>query len=120
MSPSTTSGTGPAAATGSGRRTAWTSDPLAPLLFACGLAPCLRELEEALQELAGARGLPRSSVRVLAYLDDVAVLTPPELAVEVLPTAQRVLGAFGLQLSLDKTQASSHAAARPAGLDERY
>ena len=95
-------------------------DPLAPLLFACGLNPRLRELEEALQDLAAARGLQRSRVRVLAFLDDLAVLTPPELAAEVLPTAQRVLGSFGLVLAPEKTQAWSASAARPDGLEERY
>ena len=95
-------------------------DPLAPLLFACGLAPRLQELGEALQDLGEARGLLRCRVRVLAFLDDVAVLAPPELAAEVPATAQRVLGAFGLQLAHEKTQAWSLAAARPEGLEERY
>ena len=38
-------------------------------------------------------------------------------AAEVFPTAQRVLGAFGLDLSPAKTQAWSKAAACPAGLE---
>jgi len=95
-------------------------DPLAPLLFACGLGPRLRELEEALQDAALARGLPRASVRVLAFLDDLAVLTPPELAAEVVPTAHRVLGAFGLELNTGKTQVWSRASPRPTGVAAQH
>ncbi len=51
-------------------------DPLAPLLFACGLAPRLQELEEALQERAHELRLDFWRVRVLAFLDDVAVTAP--------------------------------------------
>ena len=92
-------------------------DPLAPLLFACGLRPHLQKLEEELQDLARARGLAPRRVRVFAFLDDLAVLTPPELAGEVVPTARRLLANFGLELRAEKTQAWSRAAARPAGLD---
>ena len=78
-------------------------DPLAPLLFACGLGPGLHELEEALRDAAAVRGLARESVRVFAYLDDLAILTPPELAAEVLPTARRMLDALELELNAAKT-----------------
>ena len=95
-------------------------DPLAPLLFACGLRPRLQELEGVLQDLAAAQGLPRSNVKVLAFLDDVAVITPPEIAAQVFPSAQRIFGAFGLELSDAKTQAWSPASARPADLEQRF
>jgi len=95
-------------------------DPLAPLLFACGLGPRLAGLEEALRDRAEARGLPRESVRVLAYLDDVTVLTPPDLAGEVLPAAQRVLGAFGLEVNAAKTQVWSRGSTRPTGVPEEH
>ena len=57
-------------------------DPLAPLLFACGIAPRLRELEAELREQARTRGLAPDRVHVFAFLDDVVVLAPPELAAE--------------------------------------
>jgi hypothetical protein len=95
-------------------------DPLAPLLFACGLRPGLRGLEDALRDAATARGLARESVRVFAYLDDLAVLTPPGLAADVLPTAQRVLDAFELELNAAKTQVWSRASPRPTGVPEEH
>ena len=95
-------------------------DPLAPLLFACGLAPKLAELEKRLRQLAQERGLDPNRVRVLAYLDDVTVLVPPELATEVLPAAQAALGALGLELRADKTQAWSRESACPPGLQEHW
>ena len=95
-------------------------DPLAPLLFACGLAPHLRDLEDELRDLARARGQDPSRIRVLAYLDDVAVLAPPELAAEVLPTAQRVLSLAGLELQPGKTQAWSRASPCPPGLERQW
>ena len=82
-------------------------DPLAPVLFACGLAPHLQALEDELQELARSHGLPARRVRVLAYLDDVALLAPPELAAEALAAAERHLAVLGLELNLGKTQAWS-------------
>ena len=95
-------------------------DPLAPLLFACGLKPRLRRLEEALVEKARAQGLAPHRVRVFAYLDDVAVLTPPELAAEVWPTALRILGELGLDPNEAKTQVWSAAAPCPPGLEEQW
>ncbi len=80
-------------------------DPLASLLFACGLRTRLRTLEEELQEEARRRNLGPSAAHVLAYHDDVVVTTPAELATEVLPTAWRVLGELGLELQPGKTQA---------------
>ena len=71
-------------------------DPLAPLLFACGLAPKLAELGDSLQQAARARGLAPSRARVLAYLDDVVLLVPPELAAEAVLEAQAKLGKLGL------------------------
>ncbi len=95
-------------------------DPLAPVLFACGLAPCLAALEDELQQLARDRGLDPSKVRVLAYLDDVAVLVPPELATEAQPAAQRALGVFGLELRPEKTQAWARRGDCPAGLEQQW
>ena len=57
---------------------------------------------------------------MLAYLDDVVVVTPPELAGEVLPAAQRALGAAGLALELAKTQAWSPCSACPPGLERQW
>ena len=84
------------------------------------MGPGLRELEEALRDAAAARGLARERVRVFAFLDDLAVLTPPELAAEVLPTAQRVLDAFELELNAAKTQVWSRASPRPTGVLEEH
>ncbi len=95
-------------------------DVLTPLLLACGLAPHLRDLEGELRDLAHARGLVSSRIRVLAYLDDVAVLAPPELAAEILPTAQRVLSLAGLELQPGKTQAWSRASPCPPGLERQW
>jgi len=95
-------------------------DPLAPLLFACGLGPRLADFEETLKHRAAALGLPRESVWVFAYLDDLAVLTPPGLAAEVLPAAQAALDAFELELNAAKTQVWSRASPRPAGVAEEH
>ena len=59
-------------------------------------------------------------MRVLAYLDDLAVLVPPELAAAVQPAARDALGAFGLDLRPEKTQAFSKRAACPQGLEEQW
>jgi hypothetical protein len=95
-------------------------DPLAPLLFACGLKPCLEALEADLQQRARDAGLDPSRVRVLAYLDDVAVLVPPGLATAVLPAARGALEPFGLDLRPEKTQAYSKRTACPEGLEEQW
>ena len=95
-------------------------DPLAPLLFACGARPALRELEEALRGAASAQGLRATDVHVLAYLDDVIVLTPPELAGAVETAAQAALGALGLELQPQKTQVWSAQAPCPPGLEARW
>ena len=95
-------------------------DPLAPLLFSCCLGPRLAKLEEALVDLAREHGLDPHRVRVLAYLDDVSVLTPPELAAHVLPAAQRILGEVNLELEPRKTQMWSAASPFPEGLEERW
>ena len=95
-------------------------DPLAPLLFACGLAPRLRALQQGLRDLAIERGVDPSRVRVLAYLDDVVVMVPPVMAGEVLPMAQRLLGEIGLLLRSDKTQVWSARAPCPAGLESQW
>ena len=91
-------------------------DPLAPLLFACGLSPSLQRLEEQLQDLAEARGLARDSARVLAFLDDVALLLPPEIADQALPLSHATLREFGLELALAKTQAWSRRSPCPPSL----
>ena len=84
------------------------------------MTPRLQQLEEELQGLARERGLDAGAVQVLAFLDDVIVATPPELACEVQEAAQRALGAAGLELSPGKTQAWSARSARPDGVDERH
>ena len=73
-----------------------------------------------MRAVATERGLDAGTVQVLAYLDDVVVLVPPELAAEVLPAAQRVLGEVGLDLRPDKTQAWSPSAPCPPGLEEQW
>ena len=50
----------------------------------------------------------------------MSVLTPPELAAHVLPTAQRVLGEIHLELEPRKTQMWSAAAPCPPGLEEHW
>ena len=95
-------------------------DPLAPVLFASGLAPCLEALEEDLRQLARDQGLDPNRVKVLAYLDDVAVLSPPELATQVQAAAARALGTLGLELRPEKTQAFSKRSPCPLGLEEQW
>ena len=55
-----------------------------------------------------------------AFLDDVIVLTPAGLASAVEETAQEALGALGLELQPQKTQAWSARAACPPGLEARW
>ena len=57
---------------------------------------------------------------MLAYLDDVVVVTPAGLAAEVVPTARQVLRELGLTLREDKTQAWSSRAPCPAGLEGQW
>ena len=95
-------------------------DPLAPLLFACGMRPRLRALEHALREAAGQLNLPPDDVHVLAYLDDVVVLVPAALAGGVQAAAQEALGDLGLELEPRKTQAWSGGAACPPGLEAQW
>ena len=53
--------------------------------------------DQGARVLVAARSLPEATVRVFAFLDDVVVLTPRCLAAEIVPAAQRILGAFGLE-----------------------
>ena len=78
--------------------------PLAPLLFAFGFKPHLEQLEEDLRRLVADRGLDPNRVHLLAYLDDVTILVPPEIASEALAAAATAFRGFGLQLRADKTQ----------------
>ena len=95
-------------------------DPLAPLLFAFGLKPHLAKLEEDLRARARELGLDPNRVHLLAYLDDIIVLVPSELAMEALTAAAAAFGGFGLQLRMDKTQAWSRGATCPAGLEPHW
>ena len=95
-------------------------DPLAPLLFGCGLRPRLRALEDQLRHLAIGLGLPPGDVRVLAYLDDVVVMVPPKLAAQVLPTARAAFADLSLELQPGKTQAWSATSPCPAGLEPQW
>ena len=95
-------------------------DPLAPLLFACGIRPRLTELERMLRERAGNMGLPPDKVRIFAYLDDVLVAVPAALAEHVLHDASSCFGGLGLKLRPDKTQAWSPRAACPVSLRDQW
>ena len=95
-------------------------DPLAPLLFAFGFKPHLEQLEEDLRALAAERGLDPNRVHVLAYLDDVTLLVPPEIATEALAAADAAFRGFGLQLRADKTQVWSLRSQCPAGFQEQW
>ena len=92
-------------------------DPLDPLLFALGLKQRLADLEAKLRQRAREAGLDPNRVKAFAYRDDVAVLAPPELAAAVLPAASEALGAFGLELRPEKTQAFSKRTPCPPGLE---
>ena len=59
-------------------------------------------------------------MHVLAFLDDVSVLVPPELAATALELAAANLANFGLQLNHEKTQAWSRRSACPAGLRAQW
>ena len=95
-------------------------DPLAPLLFALGFKPHLEQLESDLRRLAVERGLDPSRIHLLAYLDDVTILVPPEMASEALAAAAAAFQRFGLQLRPDKTQAWSLRAPCPEGLQDQW
>jgi len=95
-------------------------DPLAPLLFACGVRPRLRALEDQLRNLAVAAGISPEGVSVLAYLDDVVVVVPPELASQALLTARAAFADLGLELQPSKTQAWSASSPCPQGLEPQW
>ena len=78
-------------------------DPLAPIIFALGLAPHLNALESRLRDMASAQGLDPNRVHILAYLDDISIIVPPTMAVEALEAASVAFLAFGLSLRLQKT-----------------
>ena len=59
-------------------------------------------------------------MHLLAYLDDVTLLVPPEIATEALAAAAAAFSGFGLQLRADKAQAWSLRAQCPAGLQEQW
>ena len=58
-------------------------------------------------------------VMVLAYLDDVVIGVPPELAERALSVAQEELGRVGLSLNVDKTEVWSKSGTPPDSL-RRY
>jgi Reverse transcriptase (RNA-dependent DNA polymerase). len=89
-------------------------DPLSPALFALGLAPVLERLKTELQRLACERGFSERDVMVLAYLDDVCLGVPPDLAEEALAVAEQLLAECGLQLNLTKCKAWSPSGVCPA------
>ena len=73
-----------------------------------------------MQSAARDAGLSPSCVHVLAYLDDVVVVAPPELAALMLPMAQRTLGELDLELQPAKTQVWSARSECPAGLGDQW
>ena len=93
---------------------------MAPLLFACGMRPHLLRLEHLLRERATELGLQPERVKVFAFLDDVLVAVPAELAAEVQTMADECLADLGLQLQAHKTQAWSPETACPAGLEQQW
>ena len=95
-------------------------DPMAPLLFACGMRPCLQQLERRLRERAEQLGLQPGRIKVFAFLDDVLVVVPPELAKEAQQEADECLAVLGLELQAHKTQVWSPGAACPAGLERQW
>ena len=95
-------------------------DPLAPLLFACGMRPRLLEFEKRLQELCVRAGLPAEHIKVRAYLDDVLVAVPASIAPEVQRVAGEVFQGFGLRLRADKTQIWSPRSPCPPGLETQW
>ena len=66
------------------------------------------------------RGLDPNRVHLLAYLDDVTILVPPEIASAARAAAAVAFSRFGLQLRADKTQAWSLRAQCPVGLQEQW
>ena len=95
-------------------------DPMAPLLFACGMRSRLRRLESQLRAAATDKGQQPSSVTVLAFLDDVVAAVPAALAPDVVGAASAHLAEIGLELRPDKTQAWSPATTCPEGMEEQW
>ena len=95
-------------------------DPLAPLLFALGFKPHLEQLESDLRRIAVEHGLDPSRIHLLAYLDDVTILCPPQMASEALAAAAAAFQRFRLLLRPDKTQAWSLRSPCPDGLQDQW
>ena len=79
--------------------------PLSPLFFALGLAATLEAMDRDIRALD-------ARARVFAYLDDIVVMVPRDLAGEVLPLATAAFGEGlprapgpGLAFAQDKTEA---------------
>ena len=94
-------------------------DAFAPALFAYGVRPALLRSQAHMDEICALRGLP--SVSLFAYLDDIVIMAPPDLAEVALETVRAALTELcGLELSDDKTQVWTPRRVRPPGFLARH
>ena len=95
-------------------------DVWGPILYSLALAPCVAALEEDLRGQLRAAGWSEEAVidaiGVSAYLDDLVIRVPPELAGQVVPAADRALQPMGGRLNPRKCHAWSPGTSEPAGL----
>ena len=90
-------------------------DGLAPALFSFGLKRCLVSLRQQLQSLCNEQ-CGGASYLLTAFLDDIVVAVPRELAGEVIPAATLALSQAGLTLQPAKSLAWSPTGERPSNL----
>ncbi len=89
-------------------------DSFAPALFAYGLHPALAHAQLILDEQCVTQGIP--TVSILAYLDDIVILAPPEVAELAMLTVRNALRDIcGLELTNHKTQVWTPRQVRPPG-----
>ena len=95
-------------------------DVWGPILYSLALAPCVAALEADLRgqlRTAGwEEGELADAIGVSAYLDDLVIRVPPELAGQVLPAADRALRPMGGRLNYRKCHGWSPGTPEPAGL----
>ena len=107
-------------------------DPLAPVLFAYGMRDALAAAQAACDEVTnrvseqagggcdaahGARGAGEgpTRVRIFAFLDDVVICSPREVAAEAFQQVRRALHDLGLAVNFSKTHTWTPAGDCPPG-----
>ena len=82
-------------------------DPAGPLLFCASFAPALREIRSSIEARMADRGIGGGSIFVGAFMDDLAIVVPPEVAAFAVQSASDCCGSVRQSIKVADSMAWS-------------